>query len=535
MDDKQVSKLFTKLKKEMKKEDGSFVLQLGKKRKFPTPFSEVSESNYLILRELYKQALEASLNGYTKNHFHAAERSIIQIVKYFDLVVEFVFGSEEHMGVYPIVLRTYKEKFQKDSDISELLPAVEALFVQGYRVQDLHGEYYLLTPSLGIEKKLEKQKAKAHVRHYDYMGALRRLVKISPSAELTEDEKVALLSFELAADAEKAIFSAPFNFNNTLHTLTDLQVEDEFDLYTTKISETHATSIFRGEKLYGINTSFIGKSKRNYFWIVADYTEHRLIEDLNTKFGFGFIKNLPTKYIVDHEGYLVSKMTTSSSDLVLNLMNYYPANLRTALTFAKTMSNETKEQVRGELSTYVLLQMALGNDVLDENSFQIDEDMRILFNYHHSGRSLMAGYAYPSLPNNVLKLTIDTSMTLALEYSEIRRVLEDFIRDSALPKSQYKFFGSKNGISFKNEALLEDSADKLEINNLPTEIFELESGVLTEIGVKIYKKEEGLYDNWFANHLKTSGMPEYSEPFYIMCNRFALLALASAHINGKLS
>lgn len=530
----EIEKVFSTLEKEMRTDDGTFVLQLGKKRNFSSVFTNVSNSNYILLKELYKKALEYSLNGYVKNHFTRVDRSIIQVVKYFDNVVAFVFGDENHKGVYPLMLSSYYEKFQQAPSVLELIPAAESLFVQGYSIRDVNGEYYLLNPSLGLETMLERQEGKSSIRSYDYMVALKQLLRVKEGESINDTKKMALTSFEVIAEAEREVFSVASDYNNSLMTLTDINSIGSFGLHAAKVSDRHSSCVLVSGNKYLINVSHIGKKFRNYFWLVADYAEHRMLDDLTADWGFVFIKNPPVKYVIDHQGYLVSKMLLTSSDIVFSNFNMYPSSLASAMEMESELSSDTRKYIESELSTYLLLQMSLGSDVLDKNSFLIDRELRVIYNNHHSDTSTINKYSYPSTPNNTIKLDIDRSMSAYMEYRELRMALEDFYRDKRLPLSYNKFFGIQEGISMTRGGTLIENADNCSIAKIPADIFTKEKGVFSDIGEQIYHKQVSIYDNWFAEHLKSSGLPEYTQPFLILCNRFALFALMSAQENGRI-
>lgn len=520
------------MQREIKKEDGYFILNFGRKRKFPGAFQAIGVSNYALLRELYQLVYEKSMNSYVKLHFAKVDRSVVQLVKYYETIIEFLFGNDKHMGVYPIALKNYVENFGSNVDITELIPSVENLFIEGYRIKELNGKFYLVDASLKSQVELPSTNAASHIRNYDYMSSLTGLLNVDITQSLDDESKVAVLSFELAAEGEKKAFNVPRDYHNSLMGLNELVELDQFTLEQSKLTNTHASCVLRGKNYFGINISFIGQEARNYFWLLTDYAEHRIVHDLQEKHGFTFIQNLPTKYVVDHDGFLVSKVILLSRGMLLDSINYFPTPMYQAYQWLDLMSNTNSRQLRKELATFALLQLALGNNEVDESTFQVDADSRRITNYHHSGSSYVRRFNYKSVPNSMVKVEIDQDMSMMLELTEFGRMLEDIRRTNKLPQEHRKYFGVDQGLTIANEANVIKVSDSINISAIPGNIFNEESGVLSDIGRKIYRREVGLYNNWFTDHLKTSGVPEFSEPFLVLANRFALLATLAAQAKG---
>lgn len=528
------TKLLKKLKKEIKKEDGYFILNFGKKRKFPTVFADISPTNYSLLHTLYADLYETSLNAYLKKYFYNIDRSILQIVEYYESVIEFMFGNDEHRGVYPEALKMYIKQFGEEVDIEEFLPSVEHLFVSGYRIKNINNDYFFVNPNLQIEFELEKINSENQVVSYDYLPALMELLKISTTEKLSDIKKIASLSFELSADGERKVFNIPTNKSSATITLNEVLQLDDFVLQNAKLTENHASCLLSGKYYNAVNTSFVGQKVRNYFWLLSDYAEYNILHDLYETYGFRFINNITTKYVIDHDGYLVSKLVLTAKGMASDELNYYPTAMRHAFTFIDQMSYENRNSFLQELSTYTLLQFCLGNNEIDETTFQVDLDTRKITNFHHSGRSLQNKYAYESVPNNMVKLNIDLSMDLMLEYSQLLNIFATIRKNNVIDSSNDTFFGfdKKFAIGYTKDII--KHSDRLNVYDIPANVFAMEFGVMSDIGIELYNGKQGIYDNWFAQQIKTSGIPEYSEQYLILCNRFALFSLLSADAKGKL-
>lgn len=535
MEDKNTQKILRQLEREISKEDGYFILHFGETRKFPKSFESVSVSNYALLREMYCQLYEKSLNAYVKNYFKNVDRSVLQLAKYYDKVIEFLFGNNDHLGVYPIALKNYMEKYGESVNISEFIPSVEYLFVRGFRIREIQGKIYLLNPALKPEFELERAPASSHIEPYDYMASLTKLLNVNINKPLTDIEKIASLSLEVPSEEEKKTFNVPFDHHDSLVKLYDISELDDFTLQQSKLSKEHATSIFAGSKFYAINTSFVGQEKRNYFWMLTDYAEYKMMHDLYEQEGFRFIHNVPAKYIIDPDGYLVSRMLIVPKGKPVDDLNYYPTDMHQSYPWIAQMSDENSQALKQELATFILLQFSLGNNEIDETTFQVDVDTRQITNYHHSGRSFVNKYSYPSVPNALIKLKINEDMSKMLETSEFRRIIMDIKRTNTITRDHLPFFGFENDFSISPTENFVQKSDKISVIDIPANVFGDEFGVFSRIGVEIYKNKLSIYDNWFANHLKTAGIPEYSEPFLVLCNRFALFAVLSADAKEKLA
>lgn len=528
-----LKKLLDRVQRETRRSDASFILQFGTKRTFPKAFFDVDITNYPLLKEMYKITYEASLNSYMKAHFPALkDRSVVNFVRLFDSILEFIFGNDEHRGVYPIVLRNILNKYSTDADVSDVIPAVEHMFTEGYRVKNLDGTYYLVNPNLAPEIEVEKQYAKVDVESYNYISNVRELLGITNINNISDIQKIALTSFEVPSEEEKKIFDIPYNYNNSLVKLSELCEEHDYKLVNAKMSDTHSSAYLISDDYQSINLSFIGSQSRNYFWILTDYAEYRMVGDLTDKKGFIFIKNLPAAYVVDQDSYIVSKFFSVSSSPVFSMFNYVPTQLSIAYSWMDSLSTESRIQLLRELSTYTLLQLALGNDVIDESTFRVNESTRSVYNFHHSKDSLINTYSYQSLPNNMVTVTLSKNMNMMLEYEELRRIANDVDRSKQLPPESSKFFGVRSGFNIKEDMELVADMEKISCASIPEKIFKLEESIFLEWGRKILSREAGIYDNWFADHLKTSGIPEYSELYLILCNRFALFALITAMEQG---
>lgn len=533
MTERDFTKQFNqRLEKDLRREEGGFVLHFGTTRRAPSVFNEVAPDNTPLLRYFYSRTYEHSLNQYLKNNFHLIDRSALDFLRLYDTAVEFLFGNDLHRGVYPIVLTNFIERFGVVDDVIKVISAAEALYLKGYRVERMQGEYYLVDAAYDVVAQLERTPGAPKIVSYDYLEEVKRLMKIAGKSDLTPIERAALTSFEIPSTAEKEQFSVPTGDATYLVRLDELPEIDSYRVVGAKMQEGHSVAVFRGAQSVAFNLSFIGNQYRNYYWLVTDLAETRMLDDLARSHGFLYVKNLTSKYIIDADGYLVSKFLPVYNDILFDVTQVYPLGMTSAARWLDDLPSEGKKQLSREMSTYILLELALGNDSLDQTSFKVEPNTRTIYNSYCSFQGVLSSLRYLRGVNNEVTLDVSKHMTNALDMPQLTAIVKRVRKDGSLPSTQATSFGFGRDLRIIDNLSVVEGSDRVSLSGLHSGIFLNEAGNFYASGEKLVSHEEEIYTNWFTRHLVNAGMPEFCDAYITLANRYALFSLLTYAYQG---
>lgn len=517
-----INDLYRLLEKDLMRDKGEFVTEFAKKRKFSSAFSSISSDNQNLLKDFYKKAYETSLQAYIDSR-HGSPINIMNVVNAYNAIVEFIFGNEKHYGAYSALSDYYKKQKQPIVDAVELIIACESMYNLNYKVRSTEDGYYLFDPSLNPINKVAEP-SETDTKKYNYMDVLQRLLK-----DNIKNTKVAL-SFEIASESEKTNFPVPSNHKNLLITLEDLVKEDSYSLQLNKSNDLHTATYFNGNVFSFSNVSFIGETQRNYHYLPWSYANQRIIRDLSDKYGFSFITSPPTKFLVDPDGYLISKVSYVNNEIAQTTFACTPENMSNIMMWRNQLSIQGKVTLTKELSTYLLTQLAFGYEKIDTGFFFLDEDTREIVHFVENEPDFVKRHAYASAPNNLVKVVLDDPSSFIVDVRTIKLIAENIAKTNNFSDAtKLPLFGFDK-FSLSNKPLLE-TLDEVALDVLPKQIFMYEHGVFTSAGKEIINGKNILYNDWFSEHIKKSGLSMNCSLTIQILNRFSLFSVLAYMLN----
>lgn len=517
-----IQKLYASLEKDLKNDDGFFVSNFSKQRNFPSAFSAVSSDNLGLLKDFYKKTYEASLQAYISKQA-SVTFNIMDVVNTYNTILEFIFGNDKHKGAYSALSDLYKKKSQPITNATELIISCESLYNANYKIKNTEDGFYLFDPSLNTINKVEDA-GETEEKPYNYMDALNRLLGSS-----IQTKNVAV-SFEIPSDKEKAMFPKPYAHKNMLVTLDDIVKEDSYKLAMTKSTDLHYAGYFNGETFSFSNVSFIGPEQRNYHFLPWSYANHRIVKDLADKYGFSFLVTNPTKFLVDSNGYLVNKITYINNDIAQTTFACMPEPLSGVLSWKNDLSMQSQIALTKEIATYILTQLAFGYDTITTDFFFLENDTREIVHFIENEPDFLKRFAYPSAPNNLVNLEVNDAATFLIDLRTLKLLAENIASTNTFSDStKYPLFG------FENFQVVTDNLmtnlDKVNTNFIPKQLFQYEHGVFTSVGKELITSKSSMYNDWFCDHIKNSGMSVNSSLTIKIMNRFSLFSLVAYYLN----
>lgn len=518
-----INDLYKSLQKDLAKDKGEFITNFAKKRDFPSAFSKVSSDNQVLLKDFYKKTYEFSLQAYLDTRNNTSGFNIMNVVNTYNDIVEFIFGSEQHYGAYSAILDMYKKKKQPISDSVEVITSCESLYNLNYKIKSTEDGYYLFDPSLNPINKVSEP-AEDKTENYNYLDSLQRLLKNSIK------NRDAVVSFEIAADSEKANFPKPDNHKGLLTTLPELLKEDNYNFEISKNTDLHVASYFNGDTFSFSNVSFIGSMQRNYHYMGWSYANQRIMKDLSDKYGFSFITTPPTKFLVDNDGYFVSKISYINNEIAQTTFACTPENLSNIMMWRNQLSIQGQINLTKELATYLLIQFGFGYNEVNPGFFFLDEDTREIVHFVENEPDFLKRQAYPSAPNNLIDIQVNDAAQFILDTRTIKLIAENVVKTNNFSDTtKYSLFAFDE-FHLVNDSLIQN-LDKVSMSFLPKQLFMYEHGVFMSAGKDILDGKNILYNDWFSEHIKKSGMSTNSSLTVQILNRLSLFSVISYLIN----
>lgn len=518
-----INDLYKQLQKDLTKDKGEFVTNFAKKRDFPSPFSSISSDNQLLIKDFYKRTYETSLQMYLDARGSTAGFNVMSVVNTYNQILEFIFGNDTHYGAYSAVSDMYKKNKQPLTDSVELILSCESLYNLNYKIKNTEDGYYLFDPSLNPIAKVSEA-VQAPSESYNYLDSLQRFLKQNVH------NKNVVTSFEIPADAEKANFPVPENHKELLVTLPDLIKEDSYNLELTKSNDLHFASYFNGNTFSFSNVSFIGNTQRNYHYLGWSYANQRIVKDLSDKYGFSFITTPPTKFLADHDGYLVSKISYVNNEIAQTTFACTPENMSNIMMWKNQLSIQGQVTITKELATYLLVQFGFGYNHIDTGFFFLDEDTREIVHFVENEPDFLKRHAYPSAPNNMVNLQVNDAAQFVLDTRSIKLIAENIVKTNNFSDTtKYPLFGIDE-FHLVPDTIMKN-LDKISMGFLPKQLFQYEYGVFTSAGKEILNGKNILYNDWFSEHIKKSGMSMNSSLTVQTMNRLSLFSAIAYLIN----
>lgn len=513
-----INNLYKVLEKEMAKDKGEFVTQFAQKRNFSSVFSSVSSENQNILKDFYKKAYETSLQSYLSSQ-QAVNFKVMDVINAYNAIVEFIFGNEKHFGAYSALNDLYKKKKQPITDAVELIIACESLYNLNYKIRSTENGYYLFDPSLNAMNKVGEPEEDS-TQKYNYMDALQRFLKTSIQ------NKEVVTTFEIASESEKAAFPTPSNHKGLVVTLEDLLKEDDYRIQIYKNNMLHHSSYFEGNTFSFSAVSFIGKDQRNYNYMPWSYANHRIVKDLSDKYGFVFVNSTPTKFLADSDGYLVNKLSYVNNEIAQTTFACTPENMSNIMMWRNQLSIQGQITLTKELSTYLLTQLAFGYNKIDTNFFFLDEDTREIVHFIEEEPDFVKRHGYANGPNNMVKVQLDDPSQFIMDVRSIKLIAENIVKTNNFSDTaKFPLFGFDK-FHLVTDSMIEN-LDKISFEFLPKQLFMYEHGVFASAGKQIVNEKDFLYNDWFSEHIKKSGMPMNSAFTIQLLNRLSLFSIIS--------
>jgi hypothetical protein len=511
-----INDLYKSLQKDLTKDKGDFITNFAQKRDFPSAFSKISSDNQVLIKDFYQKSYEFSLQAYLDSRGSAYGFNVMNVINTYNSIVEFIFGNDKHYGAYSAVLDMYKKKKQPYTDAVEVITSCESLYNLNYKVKSTEDGFYLFDPSLNPINKISEP-AEQKTESYNYLDSLQKLLKTAIQ------NKTAVTSFEVPADSEKANFPVPDNHKSLLVTLPDILKEDSYSFERAKANDLHVASQFNGNTFSFSNVSFIGSMQRNYHYMGWSYANHRIIKDLSDKYGFVFITTPPTKFLVDSDGYLVSKVSYINNEIAQTTFACTPENMSNIMMWRNQLSIQGQITLTKELSTYLLVQLGFGYNSIDTNFFFLDEDTREIVHFVENEPDFVKRQAYPSAPNNLINIQVNDAAQFVMDARTIKLIAENIVKTNNFSDTaKYSLFG------FDEFHLVQDSMiqnlDKISMAFLPKQLFMYEHGVFTSAGKDILNGKNIMYNDWFSEHIKKSGMSVNSSLTIQILNRLSLFS-----------
>lgn len=518
-----VNELYKSLQKDLQKDKGEFISNFAQKRTFPSAFSKISTDNQSLIQDFYKKSYEFSLQAYLDTKSSTAGFNVMNVINTYNAITEFIFGNDKHHGAYSAVLDMYKKKKQPISDSVEVITSCESLYNLNYKIKSTEDGYYLFDPSLNPVNKIAEP-VEQKTESYNYLDSLQKLLKVALQ------NKTAVNSFEISADSEKANFPLPENHKSLLTTIPDLLKEDNYSFELAKNSDLHFSSYFNGTTFSFSNVSFIGALQRNYHYMGWSYANQKIIKDLSDKYGFVFITTPPTKFLVDNDGYLVSKLSYVNNEVAQTTFACTPENLSNIMMWRNQLSIQGQVTLTKELSTYLLVQLGFGYNNVDTGFFFLDEDTREIVHFVENEPDFVKRHAYPNTPNNLLNIQINDAAQFIIDSRTIKLIAENIVRTNNFSDTtKYSLFGFDE-FHLVQESMIQN-LDKISIGFLPKQLFMYEHGVFTSAGKEILNGKNILYNDWFSEHIKKSGMSVNSSLTVQILNRLSLFSAIAYLVN----
>lgn len=518
-----INDLYAKLQKDLAKDDGKFVTSFAQKRDFPSSFTAVSSDNQVLIKDFYKRTYETSLQMYLDSRGNVAGFNLMSVVNTYNAILEFIFGNDKHYGAYSAVNDLYKKSKQPITDAVELILACESLYNLNYKIKSTEDGYYLFDPALNPVAKVSEPLENVS-EGYNYLDSLQRFLRSNIQ------KRDLVNAFEIPADSEKANFPVPENHKDLLTTLPELLKEDEYNVEITKSNDLHYAAYFSGKTFSFSNVSFIGTSQRNYHYLGWNYANQRIIKDLSDKYGFSFITTPPTKFLADHDGYLVSKISYVGNEIAQTTFACTPENMSNIMMWRNNLSIQGQITLTKELATYILVQLGFGYNKVDTGFFFLDEDTREIVHFVENEPDFLKRHAYPSSPNNMLNLQLNDAAQFVLDSRTIKLIAENVLKTNNFSDSaKLPLFG------FDEFHIVPDSMikniDKISMGFLPRQLFMYEYGVFTSAGRELLNGKDIMYNDWFSEHVKKSGLSVNSSLTIQLLNRLSLFSAISYLIN----
>ena len=527
-----VDKYMQSIFQEMKDDNGTFILNAGKDRVFPKIFSSIDVSNQELIKFLYRLAYENSVNAYIKMYASSVDLDFLKLMKFSEKITDFIFGNEEFFGVYSYVRANLAKKVDVRS-AQEIIISCENMFLAGYKIKLIDGKYLLISPHLEVIAEFQKFEKDNFIRTQDYLEAVKELFNITQNnANLNDKQKIGALGFEIPAINEKIQFNTPVNHKNLLMPLNEV-INEGFRVLDIKADENNIITVLRNKFNIKINMSFNGVKKRNYYWLTLDYAHDKFFELINNNYGFLFFNKIPSKFIVDEDGQLVSKLLTVKNESVFNGLNYVKKPLSYIMNWFPNISNEGSETLLKELSTFILQRFIFGAESVEEitQSIFINEDTREVISIYNTN-NLIQKYAYSQTPNSLVNIVVDKNTSLKISREDLSEIIKNFSGNTMRPEFLNKFAFSKPlRIGDFN---IREQLEAITIDNMPKVLFLNEIGIFKELGKNIIDGQLDMYDNEFCNHLKTSGIADEASLLIVIMNRLILFSVLCYLISENL-
>lgn len=513
----------TTLKTEMEEDSGNFVSNIGNKRPFPEIFSK--PYNQTNLKIFYEEAYNISLNNFVMKYSNTEnfkKTNLSDLFKAKEALISFIFGNNEHLGAYSAVSSFYAQQF-KNLDVPEIIIACEKMFLDNYKIKLVNGIYTLFSNKFEIIATLGSIQTSQQVFSSNYIDSVKEIVEPVKYDNLLL--KNSAQSFEIPASTEKSLFSMPENFEDFLIPINYVEKE-KFVPVSAKQTDNFTSSIFKNNYSYAINVSFIGNEYRNYFWLALNYVEQKILAEFSKEYGFLFIKQLPVKFIVDEEGYLVSKFTILGNDLSLNSINYPSINLQNLSEWLEQLTPTGANVLQQELATLILLKLAFGVQNVNEFNIRSNDDVREIYILDCYNK-LVENFRYKNIDNNEAHISLTSTIKNAT-LKDIINAVKDIKEVHILNRAE--LFNLPE-FRIVNEGTIFDIKDNI---NVPISIFKLEYGVFYNVGKQLIEKDVELFQDELSLHVKNSGLPENSDEVKIILNRLALFSLITYMIKENI-
>lgn len=517
-----INKLKNEIVKELKKYDqGEFATYIGKRRKFPKVFTagNIPIDNVNLVHELYKTAYMTSVEEAIRRLVVAAPKKaeipVYEIVKVYDELENFMFGST-HEGVYRGLLRKISiEGYSSEADIPDIIQAVERLFIDGYKVVKRGNKYIVVTPDFNQYMELKSLEREV-VKDDFYIESARKLISLAPSNIKT---KVTFL-LTPPTEQEKEVFQ-PFSIlSSTAVTLSDfLKRHGNLSVVDAKVYENHSTVTLKESRKRITLFSYRGKEYSNYWQTVVEAIENSILGFFVEEQGFMFVRPFPHVYILGLDGYIITKAYLINNRLAEDVVDYFPLDFSVLpKTRFGSLNDEYTKQLLRELADYALVKMALGKDSLSPIEQKIEPATVTVYNFQHGPNKILEEYRYKVTG----KVSRKNGANLILGISDAISAARGIVESGQLSPQFIKYFGGQIGIT--HDAFKLKSGDSIKITDIPASLFRLSPSWKLN-GRGLISGDIDPYDDPITRMVSASGLPQYDLVTMYIKNRIMLLSL----------